>query len=137
LAYMIDDVLQGGGAPPRALFADLIITGQSGLTPAAEAEFAVLIETLTRATRADVWGPAAGCRADALVKIACIIEAGGTPVVLAKPDPLDQGGFTAVQTRLDEAAVLAPVLVQTRAYPLLSDYGGAPAPGVRGFDLSP
>lgn len=137
LAYMIDDVLQGGGAPPRAVFADLIITGQSGLTPAAEAEFAVLVETLARATRADVWGGAAGCRADALIKIACIVEAGGTPVVLAKPDPLDQGGFTRVQIRLDEAAVLAPVLVRTRAYPLANSYDGIEPPGVRGFDLSP
>ena len=137
LGYMIEDVLSAGSEPPRAVFADLIILGQAGLTPEGEADFATLVDVLSEATRAEAWNGHTACLSDPLTRLACIVEAGGVPIILAKPDAAEQAGQTDVQRRLDQVALLSPVLVGARAYPLVNAYDDQPLPGVAGFDLSP
>jgi hypothetical protein len=134
---MLDDLMNVGGAPPAALFVDFVYTGQGGPNEG----FETFIGGVAAATHAARWAAAPGCRADPLVKIACIIAAGGTPMVFAKPSPTDVPIFTDVQKRLDAVAVLAPALVGAHAYPLVIRYDLSPSAaarlGVHGFDVSP
>lgn len=137
LGILFEDMAYSAGAPPRAVFADLVITGGSIADEAARARFGELTAVIGELTQAETWAARPACRADPLVRLACMIEAGGTPIILAKPDALEQDGLTWAQRRLDEVALLSPILVNARAYPLANDYGGARPEGVYGFDLYP
>ncbi|HEV7386272.1 MAG TPA: hypothetical protein VGN89_15420, partial [Phenylobacterium sp.] len=134
---LLDDVLNAGGAPPAAVFVDFVYMGQGGAADGFDA-FAAGIAAATRAT---AWADRPGCTADPLMKIACIVAAGGVPIVLAKPSPADLDLFTDVQRRLDRVSVLAPALVGQQAYPTITAYGFDAAKaarlGVHGFDVSP
>ncbi|HEY8003786.1 MAG TPA: CHASE2 domain-containing protein [Phenylobacterium sp.] len=134
---MLDDVMNAGGAAPSAVFVDFVYMGQGGSTDG----FDGFAAGIAAATRAQVWGGRPHCLADPLIKIACIVAAGGTPIVLAKPSPADLELFTDVQRRLDEVAVLAPALVGQQAYPMITTYGfdwaKAQRLGVHDFDVSP
>ena len=116
---MLDDVMNAGGAAPSAMFVDFVYMGQGGSTDG----FDGFAAGIAAATRAQVWAGRPDCLADPLIKIACIVAAGGTPIVLAKPSPADLELFTDVQRRLDEVAVLAPALVGQQAYPMITTYG--------------
>lgn len=137
LGIMLEDMVYTASSPPHAVFADLVITGGSISTDEDRAAFDSLLVSLADLTQAEAWRNIPVCSRDPLVRIACIIEAGGTPVILAKPGGREQPALTDAQRRLDAVAVLSPVLVGARAYPLLEDYGGDTLDGVRGFDLSP
>ena len=134
---MLEDLLMVGGAPPAAMFVDFVYMGRGG----AEEGFDAFVAGVAGATRAQAWAGLPGCTADPLMKIACIVAAGGTPLIFAKPSPSDLELFTDAQRELDRVAVLAPVLVREEAYPMISDYGFPPekarALGVSGFDVSP
>jgi hypothetical protein len=134
---MLDDVMNSGGAPPAAIYIDFVYTGQGGPDPGLD----TFMNGVAAATHARQWSAAPGCRADPLVKIACIIAAGGVPMVFAKPSPTDVPEFTDVQKRLDAVTVLAPALVGEHAYPLVIRYDLTPVAaasvGVSGFDVSP
>lgn len=134
---MLDDLLQVGGAPPTAMFVDFVYMGQGGHAEG----FDVFLNGVALATRAQAWKDKPGCLADPLVKIACIIEAGGVPMLFAKPSPAELDLFTDLQRQLDAVSVLTPALVQAEAYPTLIDYGFDQAKalrlGVHGFDVSP
>jgi hypothetical protein len=95
-----------------------------------------------QATKADAWADKPACTADPLMKISCIVAAGGTPLVFARPSAAELNLFTDLQKSLDRVSVLAPALVQEDAYPLATRYEGMPvqqqkALGVHGFDVSP
>ena len=134
---MYDDVLSAGGAPPTAIFADYVYTGQGGPSEG----FQTFINGVAAATKAAAWQGAAGCQADPLVKIACIEAAGGVPMIFAKPSPAELDLFTDVQRQFDAVAVLAPALVNDQAYPMVIRYGFDAAKarrlGVHDFDVSP
>ncbi|MGZ6014140.1 MAG: CHASE2 domain-containing protein [Phenylobacterium sp.] len=134
---MFDDLLSVGGAPPAAMFVDFVYMGQGG----AQGGFEDLAGGVATATRAGVWSGRPGCVTDPLMKIACIVAVGGTPIIFAKPSPVDLAIFTEVQRRLDQVAVLAPALVGQQAYPMITRYNFDPATaaarGVHGFDVSP
>ncbi|MET0294741.1 MAG: CHASE2 domain-containing protein [Phenylobacterium sp.] len=134
---MLDDLLNVGGAPPAAMFVDFVYLGQGG----AGEGFDGFVQGLAGATHADAWRDKPGCRADPLMKIACIVEAGGTPIVFAKPSPEDLDLFTDAQRAMDAVTVLAPALVVEDAYPLIYQYPWTPAEaarrGVARFDVSP
>jgi hypothetical protein len=134
---MYDDVLNAGGAPPAAVYADYVYTGQGGPTEG----FQTFLNGVAAATKAAAWQGAPGCQADPFVKIACIERAGGTPLVFAKPSPAELDVFTDVQRQLDAVSVLAPALVNEQAYPTITryDFDAAKARrlGVHGFDISP
>jgi len=134
---MFDDLMQVGGAPPAAIYADFVYTGQGGPNEGLDA----FMTGVAAATKAQVWGQARGCQTDPLIKLACIEAAGGTPFIFAKPSPADLDIFTDVQRRLDAVAVLAPALVNNQAYPLVVDYGFDAAKKARldihAFDVSP
>ncbi len=134
---MLDDLMNVGGAPPSAMFVDFVYMGQG----APGDGFDTFLSGVAAATRAAIWSAKPGCLSDPLVKIACIVGAGGTPMIFAKPSPGDLGVFPDVERRLDGVAVLAPALVGQTAYPLITDYGFDPAKatrlGVRAFDISP
>lgn len=137
LGIMLEDMVYTASSPPHAVFADLIITGGSISTDEDRAAFDSLLVSLADLTQAEAWRDIPACSSSPLVRIACIIEAGGTPVILAKPGGREQPALTDAQRRLDAVAVLSPVLVGARAYPLLEDYDGDTLDGVRSFDLSP
>ncbi len=128
---MIDDIMNSGGAPPAAVYVDFVYTGQGGPNEGFET-FAAGVAAATRAAR---WSGAASCQAEPLVKIACILAAGGTPIVFAKPSPTDVPTFTDVQKRLDGVAVLAPALVGSPPIPWWSlrsaAHGGGAGRGAR------
>ena len=134
---MLDDLMNVGGAPPSAIYVDFVYTGQGGPDPGVGA----FISGVAAATRANQWSARPGCLSDPLVKIACIVAAGGTPMIFAKPSPIDAPGFTDVQRRLNAVAVLAPALVGEHAYPLAIHYDLTPTAaansGVSAFDVSP
>jgi hypothetical protein len=134
---MFDDVMSAGGAPPAAIFADYVYTGQGGLTEG----FSTFLAGVAAATKAAAWQGAPGCQTDPFIKIACIEAVGGTPLIFAKPSPAELDVFTDVQRQLDAVAVLAPALVNDQAYPMIVryDFDAAKARrlGVHGFDVSP
>lgn len=134
---MLDDLLNVGGAPPAAVFVDFVYLGQGGMAEG----FDGFVQGIAGATRAELWADKAGCRTDPLIKIACIIEAGGVPMIFAKPSPADLDLFTEAQAAIDAVAVLAPALVAEDAYPLITAYefdrAKAERLGVARFDISP
>ena len=134
---MFDDLMQSGGAPPAAIYADFVYTSAGAPTEG----FDTFLTGVAAATKASVWSQAAGCQVDPLIKIACIEAAGGTPIILAKPSPAELDIFTDTQAKLDGVAVLASALVNAQAYPTLINYGFDPAKtarlGVHAFDISP
>ena len=134
---MLDDLLNVGGAPPAAMFMDFVYLGQGGMAEG----FDGFVQGIAGATRAELWADKPGCRTDPLIKIACIIEAGGVPMIFAKPSPADLDLFTEAQAAMDAVAVLAPALVAEDAYPLITTYGfdraKAERLGVARFDISP
>jgi len=134
---MFDDLMNVGGAPPAAMFVDFVYMGNGGSLEG----FDALEAGVAGATKAEVWSARPGCRTDPLIKIACIVAAGGVPLIFAKPSPLDVPVFTEVQRRLDAVAVLAPALVGAQAYPMITRYdlptAEAGRRGVSGFDISP
>jgi hypothetical protein len=134
---MFDDLMQSGGAPPAAIYADFVYT-----SPGAPTEgFDTFLNGVAAATKASAWSQAPGCLVDPLIKIACIEAAGGTPLIFAKPSPAELDIFTDTQARLDGVAVLASALVNAQAYPTLITYGFDAAKnarlGVHAFDISP
>jgi hypothetical protein len=134
---MFDDLMQVGGAPPTAIYADFVYTGAGGPNEG----FDHFIAGIAAATKASVWGQAPGCQVDPLIKIACIEAAGGTPFIFAKPSPGELDIFTDTQRQLDAVSVLAPALVNIQAYPMVTSYGFTPAKNaalaVHSFDISP
>jgi hypothetical protein len=76
------------------------------------------------------------------MKLSCMVAAGGTPMIFARPAPDDLALFTDAQKAMDRVAVLSPALVRQEAYPLITRYKNmTPAQmaalGVHGFDISP
>ena len=135
---MLDDILQAGGAPPASVFVDFVYLGQGG--PAEG--FETFRNGVAAATRADAWKGVKACTADPLMRISCIVAAGGTPMIFARPAADDLDLFTDVQKALDEVSVLSPALVRAEAYPIITRYPDMPpakaaALGVHGFDVSP
>ncbi len=134
---MFDDVMSVGGAPPTAVYADYVYTGQGGPNEG----WPAFLAGVAKATNAAAWKDAPGCQADPLTKIACIEATGGTPLIFAKPSPAELDVFTDVQRQLDQVAVLSPALVNIRAYPMVTSYAfdaaTARARGVHRFDVSP
>lgn len=134
---MLDDLLNVGGAPPAAMFMDFVYLGQGGMADGFEG----FLQGIAGATRAEAWADKPGCRTDPLIKIACIVEAGGVPMIFAKPSPADLDLFTEAQAAMDRVAVLAPALVAEDAYPLITAYdfdrAKAARLGVARFDVSP
>jgi hypothetical protein len=134
---MLDDLLNVGGAPPAAMFVDFVYMGQGGNSEG----FDRFVQGVGAATRAEQWRDKPACLADPLTKIACIVQAGGVPIIFAKPSPGELDFFTDAQKALDGVSILAPALVQTHAYPTVIDYGFDAAKaarlGVHRFDISP
>jgi hypothetical protein len=134
---MLEDLLYAGGAPPSAMFVDFVYMGQGGAADG----FDTFLAGVAGATHAEVWSDKPACVSDPLSKIACIIGAGGVPIIFAKPSPADLDLFTDVQQALDKVSVLAPALVGEEAYPLITDYGFYRAKavrlGVHQVDISP
>lgn len=135
---MLDDVLHTAAHPPRAMFVDFLYLGESG----EPAGFQSFYDGLAKATHAAAWADKPACLRDPLIKLACIIGAGGVPVILAKPGATDMGFQTETQRRLDGITLLAPALVNKFAYPLITRYPDLTAKqradlGVHDFDVSP
>jgi hypothetical protein len=134
---MFDDVMSAGGAPPAAVFADFVYTGQGGPNEG----FQTFLAGVAAATKAAAWQGARGCQTDPFIKIACIEAVGGTPLIFAKASPAEVDVFTDVQRQLDAVAVLAPALVNDQAYPTVIRYpfdaAKAQRLGVHAFDVSP
>jgi hypothetical protein len=134
---MLDDLMQVGGAPPSAMFVDFVYMGGGGPTDG----FDVFVKGVAAATHADAWSNIPACTADPLIRIACIIQAGGTPIVFAKPSPANLDMFTDTQRAIDNVTALAPAIVGQQAYPTITHYGFDAAKaqrlGVHSFDISP
>lgn len=135
---MLDDVLQAGGAPPDGVFIDFVYLGQGGQNDG----FDTFRQGVAAATHAAAWAGRPACAADPLIKLSCIVAAGGVPMIFARPAPDDLPLFTDVQKAIDGVAVLSPALVRQEAYPLVTRYDAMSAReksdlGVHGFDLSP
>jgi hypothetical protein len=134
---MLDDLMTVGGAPPAAMYVDFVYTGQGGPGEG----FETFVAGVAAATQAKRWSGTPGCHIDPLVKIACILASGGTPIIFAKPSPADVPLYTDIQRRLDGVAVLSPAIVGEHAYPTVTHYA-FPATanaglGVHAFDVSP
>lgn len=135
---MIDDVLHAAKAPPAAVFVDFLYLGESGEPPG----FPVFLDGLAEATHAGRWKDRPACLRDPLMRLSCIIAAGGVPVVLAKPGATDMGFQTDTQKKLDAVTLMSPALVNKTAYPLITRYPDLDAArgqalGMHDFDLSP
>lgn len=130
---------------PRAIFIDFIYQSDLG----EPGEFGTFIKSISAATKAEEWKENPACRKNPVAKIACIADAGGTPVLIAKTSPLESFTPGDVQAAIDAVAVLVPIAFQDTAgaYPLRLDYAPHEGRGLsveekarRGvaeFDLSP
>jgi CHASE2 domain-containing sensor protein len=134
---MLDDLMSVGGAPPSAMFVDFIYRGEGGEGDG----FDTFVKGVGDATHASAWADKPACLANPLIKLACIEQVGGVPIILAKPSPADLEMFTDVQRALDRVTVLAPALVGQEAYPTIMRYAfdktKAERLGVHDFDVSP
>ena len=122
---------------PRAkvLFLDFMYFGRDiaeGEVP--NSSFASLVATIADLTRYDQWLDKPECQDTPIQKLWCIVQAGGTPVILGKPGPFDQARFTPLQAYLDKIALVAPLDVDVDAYPLFRR--DLERPG-KPFELSP
>ena len=133
LAVMVEDLVRPGRWKPRALFFDFLLTGQDLRQPQDHQKLAELIQTFGGASGAlqsdqfavgqRVWGEVEACHSDPLVKLACMIVWDGVPVILAMaPSQAHQKGAT--QQLLNRVALLAPVTVDPRYYPLIEHDAG-------------
>ena len=125
-AQMLSDLAAPPGLrPPRAVFLDMLYYGH-GLDAAATAaqqladeDYGALINAAGRASHAAAWRDRPICRDTPLLKIACMIRAGGVAVVIGKASAAE--ALTPVQQALDEVALLAPVEAALSSYPLTFD----------------
>ena len=109
--------------PPPAIFFDFIFL-ENGGTSQERKNYADFISEISEATRYEDWKslPATRC-GTALLKVACIKEAGGIPLVFARSveiEPLVDGEEPSpAQLDLDRVSILAPVrfLVEEGMYP--------------------
>ncbi|MFC0634861.1 CHASE2 domain-containing protein [Brevundimonas balnearis] len=118
LAIMIEDVAtRTEGAPPRALFLDLIITGEN-LRPEDGDAFEDLVSTiggLSRAVEPDGggWSTVQACHSGPLMVLACTTAWGGMPILMAR-GPADTA------TPFDRVALATPIETHAKAYDLRS-----------------
>ena len=124
LAIMIEDLNVQGGTRPRAIFLDFLVTGQNA-APEGAAAFGNLVQTIGGVTAAESatearWGGFTACQADPLVKLACMVAWGGTPVILAATTAPTLG-----QQKLSRVALLSPIQIDERNYPLVERRGDA------------
>ena len=127
LAMLVEDIARPDRWMPRALFFDFLLTGQDLRTPQDHQKLAELIEVIGGASAAlhsdyypnghQVWGEVEACHADPLVKLACMVVWDGVPVIMAMA-PSDMHRQGATQQALDRVALLSPVMVDDRYYPL-------------------
>ena len=133
LAMLVEDIARPGRWMPRALFFDLLLTGQNLRSPEDQQRLAELIEVIGGASAAlqsdyypngeRVWGEVEACHADPLIKLACMVVWDGVPVIMAlAPSEMHQQGPT--QQALNRVALLAPVTVDHRYYPLINADAG-------------
>lgn len=139
---MFEDLLLVGGGPPKAIYADFVYLGRGGVgMGGGDIEgFPAFRDGVAAATRASAWNRIPWCVADPIRKLACIVAAGGTPMIFGKPAPTDLQQFTEVQKALDAVSVLSPVMVRAGAYPVKVTYPELEDPaalGVHGFDIAP
>lgn len=127
-AQLLGDVLGGAGEgrrPPRAVFVDFSFLSKGRFPD----EFMAFARLIGDATRADAWKARAVCDNDEVVKLACILDAGGTPVILGNDKPAQSPPSEDGRQTLRAVAVLASLNVEERSYPLLApeDPGDSPA----------
>lgn len=130
LAMMVEDIAKPGRWRPRALFFDFLLTGQDLRSPQDNQKLAELIQTIGGASAAlhsdyypngqQVWGEIEACHSDPLVKLACMVVWDGVPMIFAMA-PSEANRLGSTQQSLDRVALLAPVTVDDRYYPL---FGG-------------
>lgn len=97
--------IAGPDAPPRVVFLDY--TFLTDLYGSAERD--QLVDAIGTITRAEIWAGRPDCLTNPLAKIGCIKKAGGIPVIIGKPYPLDRCEPTPTLLMLDRVAVLSPV----------------------------
>ena len=123
--------------PAKVVFLDFMYFGRDVAPGTFETSaFKNLVERIGKATNAEKWNTRGECLASPLAKLACIVEVGGTPVILGKPEPFGQRDFTLVQDKLDKVAVMVPLLVGVDAYPMIYRDPTPYGPSAR-FDISP
>jgi CHASE2 domain-containing sensor protein len=135
IGFMIEDIAQVGGAP-RAIFADLWIDGPASATQSeAQERFEAFVSSVATVSKADRWADRPGCQVNPVVKMACIIQAGGVPIIFARPPPASERSATNTrrenQARIEHVAILASILVNERGADLVQ-----PRPN-GAFDLTP
>lgn len=121
---LLETVISGAGpeqARPRAVFVDFVFLAKGRSGP----EFDGFTSAIAGATRARYWADLPPCIQDEIAKLACIMAAGGVPVILGggeTPPPRITDPDTAEDGReaLRKVAVLASLFVDERAYPLLA-----------------
>jgi hypothetical protein len=115
-ADMVREVYNAGDQPPRALFLDFQYLKADQDDPG----FKAFVGAIGGITHAPKWrdGALNPCPVDSLVKVACIVAAGGTPVIVAgAPDGVD-AIRTPGQDTIEDVAVVARVEIRPDAYPM-------------------
>lgn len=132
------------GPPERQPGEILTEMGPDGERPNARGlalqQFDGFVETLGGLTRSKDWSHVPECRADAAMKIACIVAAGGVPVIMAQSSDAHASrvGTRPVQAsatntaRLQSVVVLASVKIDEVAAEMIE-----PTASGNGFGLSP
>ena len=133
---LLNDVAYGSLAPkgPSAIFMDFTFLS-TGRDAGQFEHFRNAIDALTKASPGDKSGPLGwsnigACANDEVIKIACIVAAGGTPVILGGQrsiplDPMIDDGLAG----LYRVAVISNLLVGEREYPLLDPPSTMSKPG--------
>lgn len=115
-ADMLREVYNAGDRPPRGLFLDFQYLKADQDDPG----FKAFVGAISGITQAPKWrgGALNPCPVDNLVKVACIVASGGTPVIVAgAPDGVD-AIRTQGQDSIEDVAVIARVEIRPDAYPM-------------------
>ena len=130
--------------PAQILFLDFLYYGDGFSSPIeGQDRFAKLLATIAAKTKSETWRAWGGCDDSPIQKLACIVEAEGTPIILAKPVAFGEAKFTDIQNKLDEIAVLVPVTAASSDYPLTYEQKRPPGKQldkhqpIYPFDISP
>ena len=128
LAAEFDDGDDGKSLParraPRVVFLDMFYFGYGvDAKGIAASEYGGLVQTIADATRAETWASKPVCRQSPLLKLVCIVKAGGVAVIVGAPSAT--GPRTPVQSALDWVTLVAPVETHVTNYPL-TFAGGSP-----------
>jgi hypothetical protein len=104
-AEVLDAAVKDPAARPAAVFLDFTFVSELY----SEAKRDIFVARVHEVTKAVEWADRPECHETPLAKLGCIHKAGGIPVIIGKPYPVDRCDLSLTVLLLDRAAILTPL----------------------------